>query len=876
MSKYKNIIKELARQYKELKNNPQKAERVGMPGSAFFLENGNILTSPRDDGDSRYQYGNNGFNFWAYSSGYMHSNDGLFTQFLKTAEGQEPKIAFYAGIPKDDGDFEPISLLSVPVMAGALNRTAEKYTVFTGSCVYYITEVGDLRFAVRVYPDEHNYLHFTITVQNLGVKSRQLFISTYFNPFLVHNFSENVENRWFREARYIEEAKYGNLGAFVIKTNEDLSRTTSVSNYGVVLRNMELDKNTTLLRQEATTSRYQYVGGSTGSLHYPASLYKGSFGSAKKVCAFTEVGIIGDMLHLEIAGSEMVRYDAELSYAVNCTDNAELDRLLSRKIASFETDRKAVELEETKKKSGEQLYCKVKGSYSDKVKDEVFNPFIEHLKNQVEFCSLLKGYVHAWAGSLIGIRDIFQSLEGLIFWKPKAARTKIIEALNFIFIDGRCPRQYSLPRSEGSAPAMDLRPFIDQGVWVISTIYSYLKVTGDFEFLKEACGYYEIVDEKIGLVRKSKEKDSILDHMLRIMEYLLSNRDNENTGCIRALYGDWNDALDGLGVSSKPGVEYGTGVSVMATLQVYQNLGEMLEILDRSEYRLYSTYSFKYREALSQLKENLIKFAVIYGENNERRILHGWGDGRSYLVGSFDDPDHCSRHGLTSNAFWVLSGMYDTDVSIKETILNAFQALDSKYGYKTFQPHFLCDTKGVGRIPKLHAGTAENGASYIHATAFAAMSLYRIGYPKKAWEQIVKILPFTHERLSHSPFIMPNSYVYNEDLQIDGESMNDWATGSSNVLLKTLVRYVFGLEPVFRGVWIQTAAWIPFEEFEFSAYVKGCRISIAYKNFGRPVRRFRINGTTCKGTKNDIMGIERLWISEEELKCGEIIIEIED
>ena len=167
-------------------------------------------------------------------------------------------------------------------------------------------------------------------------------------------------------------------------------------------------------------------------------------------------------------------------------------------------------MEETEKKSREQLYCKVKGSYSEKVKDEVFNPFIEHLKKQVEFCSLVKGYVHAWAGTLIGIRDIFQSLEGLIFWKSEAARTKIIEALNFVFIDGRCPRQYTLPRSEGSAPAMDLRPFIDQGVWVISTIYSYLKVTGDFEFLKEICGYYEIVDEKKGLVRKSKEEDSYI------------------------------------------------------------------------------------------------------------------------------------------------------------------------------------------------------------------------------------------------------------------------------------------------------------------------------------------------------------------------------
>lgn len=99
---------------------------------------------------------------------------------------------------------------------------------------------------------------------------------------------------------------------------------------------------------------------------------------------------------------------------------------------------------------------------------------------------------------------------------------------------------------------MDLRPFIDQGVWVISTIVTYLKLTGDFGFLGEVCGYYEIVDEKKRLVKKSEEQDTVLDHMLRIMNWLLDKTD-PRTGCIRVLFGDWNDALDGLGTSPGSG-----------------------------------------------------------------------------------------------------------------------------------------------------------------------------------------------------------------------------------------------------------------------------------------------------------------------------------
>ncbi|MFQ9696619.1 MAG: hypothetical protein ACLRY5_07300, partial [Zhenhengia sp.] len=68
-----------------------------MPGKAFFIKNNNILAIPREDGDCRYPFGQNGFNYWVYASGYIHSNEGLFYPYLRASEGQEPKIAFFAG-----------------------------------------------------------------------------------------------------------------------------------------------------------------------------------------------------------------------------------------------------------------------------------------------------------------------------------------------------------------------------------------------------------------------------------------------------------------------------------------------------------------------------------------------------------------------------------------------------------------------------------------------------------------------------------------------------------------------------------------------------------------------------------------------------------
>lgn len=87
--------------------------------------------------------------------------------------------------------------------------------------------------------------------------------------------------------------------------------------------------------------------------------------------------------------------------------------------------------------------------------------------------------------------------------------------------------------------------FIDQGFWIIETFYKYLSFTSDFSILDEMCLYYDIIDEKKRLYRKSDNVNTALKHLVNITDFLLSNID-ERTGCLKILLGDWNDALDRL------------------------------------------------------------------------------------------------------------------------------------------------------------------------------------------------------------------------------------------------------------------------------------------------------------------------------------------
>ena len=854
---YRTELIGLLNQSKKLLETPDSAAARAMPCRTYFLEDGQVLALPRDGGDSRYPYGQDGFNFWAYASGYMHCNEGLFSLFLRATEGQEPKAAFFAGLPGAHGSHATISILPVPCLEGA--PAVERMSILGMNAAYYIADAGDLVFGLRVFVNEQRRICFSLLADNVSSRPQTFFLSSFLNPYFRHQIYESGEDRWFKEVRSLPASSGGaDLGPFMILVNEDKDRHSSITQYGVLQRSLRLEGAGRLLRKEETTSRYRYVGGVRRNLENATALKEGTFGSPLPVTTFTDTALAADMLHLELEPGACARLDFVLTHA---PDSKAAEALAGRVADAEEIDADLQRMRESEAERQRGLSIRVAGSRDKRFKPAVFNFFFEHLKKQVEFCSLIKGYVQLSENSLIGIRDVFQSLEGLSFWQPAAARRKMIEALGFTAPDGRCFRQYSLPNAAGEPGRMDLRPFIDQGAWVISCVATYLRLSGDWALLKEVCGYHEIVNEAARKVAPSAQRDSVLIHLIKIMDYLLKNRDPE-TRCVMALYGDWNDALDGLGISRDPSKTYGTGVSVMATLQVYRNLGEMIELLGESGGGKYGETIRDYRQAMWEIEEGLKHYAVVADEQDGKKILHGWGDGRSYLVGSYRDPDDRSRDGLTSNAFWVLSGLLEKDASMGPAILKALERLDSKYGYKTFEPGFPPDTPGVGRIGKLPIGTAENAATYVHATIFAVMALFKMGQPRLAWEQLAKTLPFTelHQNLSHSPFVMPNAYGFNPEKGIDGQNMNDWQTGSSNVLLKLLVRFVFGVEPAMDGVWIQPASWSPFKSYEFGMRVRGCDLKIVYEDQDRKTRSFMVNGAVQKGIRDDFMGVDKLWI----------------
>lgn len=772
MDKYENLINQLERYQKSAAKEK---------GHYLFLEDG-ILCFEDEKSDAKYPYGDQGMTFWAHSNGKNHLNESDFFLLPETTEGENSYASFFLGI-REGKDYHPYSLFSYD--KNLFDGDVIRATLFSYHSVLYVLKKGELYYSVEMALDLKKRWILRGRILNRGSKTEEVYSSFFLNPMLIHGNYTTVETKWFKKCSYEKDT-------FMFETTEDLSREEHLHHTYYLHRNEE-----NVTEVQNTTSRLLYAGSKTGRIESSPILLTGRFEEEKPVTCFSDLSVAGDFLHATLAPMGSMEFSYVLSAEKERESIEELDAYLS----SLKNREEKYEL----------------FSFSGSEEAARFTSFSRMLLKQVDYCATTKNSTL----SMLGYRDIFQALEAGVLFHPAMVRERIRACLDYTCLSGRCPRQFAW--SEGKSVRVDSREFIDQGLWVIDAVYQYLAYTGDASILDEMGGYITITPEKTAY--KEETREDLYSHLKRILCYLISHIDPK-TECLQTLYGDWNDAIDGLGRSSE-GKEFSDGVSVMASFQLYGDIRKAMSIV--KAYRKEDTeFLSALEEGLTKIHRGLLAHAFVKN-GNETKIIHGWGEHQSFYVGSFDDVDHKERDTLTSNAFYVLSGFSKEENQFEDAVLQAYHKLEGKYGFKTFEPYFDQDAIKVGRIVNLPKGTAENAATYIHGSVFALDSLFFLGEDKWAFEQMEKLIPIHHEFISTTPFVMPNSYVYNPEIGCDGESMNDWFTGSSSTLLKSLVRNAFGFDPKIEELTLHLTPYFPYPEATLSLTLRGKKVKLIHK-----------------------------------------------
>ena len=841
----KNKLFKLLNEIEFLKANPS-ADKA-LPENTFFLNDDEILCTDSTYADIRMPYDMDGRNLWIYSTGRITICESRMIYLRQCLFNENSTLDFFGGIKLNENEWFPVSILGVHKHMYEPVKVA-RYTVYGRRAAYFIADTEEVSFMVKAAITSDKKITFSVVSANKTEKEQEVYISAYFQPHFEYGNDIHIGSPMPRYGKLYENGNY----KFTSRMDVD---------YFAVL-NKSFDSKYAP-KVESTCSKMTFMGNIRNTLSSAESLKTGHIKDVKTGINAVDVACAADIAHIKLDALDTATAHYLITFT---TDESEVEAELN---ATIDVDAIAKDIEKQEKEQKESfstLDIKFDNITMPKINHNLFNRFIKGVQRQVNLCALGKNYVSFF----IGVRDVFQQLDTSVYWNPEATKKKIVNSLNYIFSTGRPPRQFSMPAKEGMVPAMDIREYIDQGVWVINTIYNYICVTEDYSILDEPCSYYDLINENANHWAKG-ETTNVLDHLIRITEFLLSNI-AESSECLRIKYGDWNDAINGLGKTTEPGKRFGDGVSVMATLQLYRNLEQMNTLL--SKLGGYDELCSKYLSERERIEKGLLKHALVESEDHGTHIVHGWGDKMSYKVCTPNDFDGKCRYSATVYSFWCISDMIKKTPELHKNIMAAYDVLDSKHGIHTLTPHFERDAeKFVGRIVHLTPGTYENDCAYLHSTLFSMMAMFILGEGKKAWEQMEKVLPITHEKFSRTPFVMPNSYCYNEELGLDGESIDDWYTGSGCVLIRNIIKNIFGVQARLDGLKIAMTNYMPTDSAEISLKIKGRDVTVRYKKDGTGNRKFFLNGVEKASVLGEVSLTPEIFIPTNEL-TEKTVIEI--
>ena len=194
----------------------------------------------------------------------------------------------------------------------------------------------------------------------------------------------------------------------------------------------------------------------------------------------------------------------------------------------------------------------------------------------------------------IGFRDSAQDVLAVMPQIPEDAKKLICKLLMVQKKDGSAMHQFNpltMEATAGDAREREDRPkyYGDDHLWIILSVCSYLKETGNMDFLNLNIPFYD------------EDEGSILEHMKRAIEFTESHKGIHGLPLLG--FADWNDTVN---------LPYGAESVFIADL-CGKALQEMIDLFD-----------FIHDD------KNLIRYKKYYYDMKEKVNLHAW-DGKWYI-----------------------------------------------------------------------------------------------------------------------------------------------------------------------------------------------------------------------------------------------------
>ena len=397
-------------------------------------------------------------------------------------------------------------------------------------------------------------------------------------------------------------------------------------------------------------------------------------------------------------------------------------------------------------------------------------------------------HYHGAEGGL-GFRDTAQDVEGLLSVELATAKPKLEKLLFYQYHSGHAVSGFSDVEGtwENQAGAQGVIKKADVAVWLPYSVVSYVKETGDTEFLNKVVPFHD------------GGSATVYEHVLRAVRYLWSKRGHHGLPLIG--HADWNDAYDAVGIKGK-------GESVwlaMALARACRQVGELAHFLGDE----------KVEQEMRSMVQELVKIVNTVG----------W-DGNWYLAAYNDegmrigsDRNDEGKVPLNSQTWAILAEVVPPE-RLSKILEKIDKYLDTDFGPALFLPSYTSYNPGIGRVTAFAEGTKENAAVFSHACAFKIVADCAIRRGDKAYETFAKVMPMSpakqdHEQYKVEPYVWAEYVIGPGSRYRFGEGAFTWNTGTTPWMFVAATEWILGarrelegllIDPCLPHTWRQ--AWI--------------------------------------------------------------------
>ncbi len=418
----------------------------------------------------------------------------------------------------------------------------------------------------------------------------------------------------------------------------------------------------------------------------------------------------------------------------------------------------------------------------------------------------------------IGFRDSNQDLLGFVHMVPDLAKKRILDLAATQQKSGAVYHQYQPLTKQGNHGIGS--DFNDDPLWLILSVASYLKETGD----------WSILDTEIPYDKESGTEEPLLTHLQRSLQYIRERLGPHGLPLIGRA--DWNDCLNLNCFSKVPDQSFQVtenkdgkiAESIFIASLFVLTVKEFAEILQQKEHN---------KEANQYLK---------WAKNMDIAILkYGW-DGEWFLR-AYDDygekiGSHMCEEGqiyIETQGFCVYAGVGIKEGYAAKALSSVKKKLISPHGIMLLQPAYSRYYLQLGEISSYPPGYKENASIFCHTNPWIMIAEAVMGNGDQAHDYYTRINPSAREYISEVHRCEP--YVYSQtiagkDAPTHGEAKNSWLTGTAAWNFIAITNWILGIRPTYTGLCISPVIPKNWSGFKATRVFRGVKYEISFKRVG--------------------------------------------